>query len=667
MDLLATIPFDLFAGSSKSTSALGMAKMPRMLRLFRLLKKLDMLTAARATRMLSVVIFFLVFTHCIACFWWMVGVSMAEKGWQFQDEIVPLLVQDIDWQTSLEAQQSLSAEPTMVAEAMRPGWLPSQYNATQLLEMYETEVGLGKVYMTSLYWALTMVMKSPWLPPQSSGEQAFACVCVIFGAIAFAWFLGHVTTMIQSFEKSNALYRDGMTLVHNFFTERDISAASRKSILAYTDAYFKTRVQGVEVRRILMSMPAHIRPAVLMENYKGLIESCSWLHECTYSGCAAFLEALQPEVCLKGDCILRAGVISEVFYILINGELQVSFPPDGNKTRKITQLFGSSLAAGQIDGNHKQSTRIPQGRIERCGSLIGWQPPFGAILPLRYTMRAFRFTQLLSISRVQIADVLRKHIDDARIFQKAVEHADKTLMPTRRGVPGGGAGGGKKDARGSLTLNDARTAQLRMAGTVKSAADVLAADHLGGTPNPRGSKRHDSVDRDGEAYGPNGQSKQQTDAMQAEGWLPLPKGAAERDSSPSPGKPPTVVASSSPAPPSQLPQSQPLPPRPAITPKHERAATPTEGGDESEREEGTSDPRRTQGWSDFLGMGGGSPGGGGGEKNAGLEAWMREREHNEVMLREEVQELRDEIRSGFAMLAQQLGGSAATFRSRIEA
>ena len=66
-------------------------------------------------RMLSVVVFFLVFTHCIACFWWMVGVSMKEKGWQFQDEVVPLLLQDIDW--ARQHPSRLAAEPTMAADA----------------------------------------------------------------------------------------------------------------------------------------------------------------------------------------------------------------------------------------------------------------------------------------------------------------------------------------------------------------------------------------------------------------------------------------------------------------------------------------------------------------------------------------------------------------------
>ena len=89
------------------------------------------------------------------------------------------------------------------------------------------QVGVGKSYITSMYWALTMVMKSPWLPPQSTGEQAYCSMVIVFGAIVFAAFLGHVTTMIQSYEKSNALYRDGMTSMHHFFESRASSDSSR--------------------------------------------------------------------------------------------------------------------------------------------------------------------------------------------------------------------------------------------------------------------------------------------------------------------------------------------------------------------------------------------------------------------------------------------------------
>ena len=152
----------------------------------------------------------------------------------------------------------------------------------------------------------------------------------------------------------------------------------------------------------------------------------------SFSGCASFLEHLEPEVCLKGDCLLRAGTTSEVMYIMMTGELQVSYPPEGNKLRKITNSLGSSrvsLARGDLS-EHQRSTRVPQGRVERRGSLIGWQPPYGPMLAFRYTARAYRFSQLFSVTRSALCGVLEAHTIDAAVFAKAVEHANKLLQPT---------------------------------------------------------------------------------------------------------------------------------------------------------------------------------------------------------------------------------------------
>jgi hypothetical protein len=88
------------------------------------------------------------------------------------------------------------------------------------------------------------------------------------------------------------------------------------------------------------------------------------------------------------------------------------------------------VAASAVNG-HKQSARIPQGRVERCGTLVGWSAPYGAIVPSRYTVRACRFSQLQSIERGAMREVLSKHPIDAPVWLKAVEFANRTLSPSK--------------------------------------------------------------------------------------------------------------------------------------------------------------------------------------------------------------------------------------------
>jgi hypothetical protein len=48
------------------------------------------------------------------------------------------------------------------------------------------EESLHVKYAISIYWALTMVMKSPWLPPNSMGEFALASFMALLGSVLFA-------------------------------------------------------------------------------------------------------------------------------------------------------------------------------------------------------------------------------------------------------------------------------------------------------------------------------------------------------------------------------------------------------------------------------------------------------------------------------------------------
>lgn len=53
------------------------------------------------------------------------------------------------------------------------------------------------------------------------------------------------------------------------------------------------------------------------------------------------------------------------------------------------------------------------------------------MLAFKYTARAYRFTQLFSIRRAAMREVLEAHTVDAPIWLKAVEHANKMLTPSK--------------------------------------------------------------------------------------------------------------------------------------------------------------------------------------------------------------------------------------------
>jgi hypothetical protein len=98
----------------------------------------------------------------------------------------------------------------------------------------------------------------------------------------------------------------------------------------------------------------------------------------------------------------------------------------------VAHVLGEEVG-GAGKAERKQSTRVPQGLIDRVGSLIGFQAPFKPQQPVIYTCRAFSRCKVLSLTRRQFADVLERHQYDAPVFMKAMDHADRQLSPDKRG------------------------------------------------------------------------------------------------------------------------------------------------------------------------------------------------------------------------------------------
>lgn len=85
-------------------------------------------------------------------------------------------------------------------------------NAT--LATHTTHASLAHQYFSALYWSLTVLIKTPWVGPDTVLEKVVASVAVMVGAITFAALLGMVTALTQSFDKAGAQRREKTALLH---------------------------------------------------------------------------------------------------------------------------------------------------------------------------------------------------------------------------------------------------------------------------------------------------------------------------------------------------------------------------------------------------------------------------------------------------------------------
>mgnify|MGYP002033796426 CR=1 FL=1 len=148
--------FEVFAlGATENLLLFDACKAPRLFRLIRFVKRFDKLTGANMLRLLWLFMWFVLFSHLTACIWWAIGAYDLRHADEF----------------------SLS-------------WV--RRTSTRDLE----GAPLDQKYLSSLYWALTTLLKTPWVGPDTMLEKAFTSLMIVLGTFVFALLQGFTGDII---------------------------------------------------------------------------------------------------------------------------------------------------------------------------------------------------------------------------------------------------------------------------------------------------------------------------------------------------------------------------------------------------------------------------------------------------------------------------------------
>lgn len=322
-------------------------------------------------------------------------------------------------------------------------------------------------YLSSMYWSLTTLMKTPWVGPDTVGEKMFASAAVVMGAILFAALLGNVTALVQTYDKFNAQKRNKITLLNNFNTSRKARARScedvngqarftrtcppqtytphatrartqtrtrcsagthmhtctwqrvtsrvalcaspqvpstlQQKLFDYVDAEW-TITAGLDDGSILAQLPGQLRGDVIAAIYKETLLKSPLFSCCSLACAKALLLRLQPEICLQKQVLISRDSLCQEVYVLMRGGIQVA-SGGGSK--------GGSKG-GSNNGRHRKMAGEKERRveamfrlIEKPGSVIGHIDPFQReVKRYPFLVTAVRQTHLVSLSRVDVLEVL---------------------------------------------------------------------------------------------------------------------------------------------------------------------------------------------------------------------------------------------------------------------
>ena len=415
-DVIATVPYHIvgFVATLNAPThrtrvfAERCSKIPFCLRIFRLYHKLEDISSQGYFRVVLQMLVLFLFAHWVACVWWLIG-----EG---------------SYATSLAALDGGGD----VADSSGTSWLLRVPAGSTPLATNVTTTPFAQQYMSSLYWSLTTLMKTPWVGPDTVLEKVFSSMMVVLGATMFAVLLGNVTAMINTYNKRHSELRDRLTTLHMFATFRRVPTNLQRKMFAYIDAYWNM-TSGLDQSEVLHSLPPRLRGSVLSAIHGPLLKECPLLRACSVECAKTLLLKAQPQVTLQKEEVLIPGQLCAELFVLITGSLQITLPgEDGTADRYEAEdqrrtgrgasmapsgaparAFSSRAPSSAADAAEPRSSpeklkgdRLRFRVVEKPGQIFGLSEPFRQPTTYPFRVTALKTSQMIYISRADLADVL---------------------------------------------------------------------------------------------------------------------------------------------------------------------------------------------------------------------------------------------------------------------
>ncbi|XP_060594853.1 potassium/sodium hyperpolarization-activated cyclic nucleotide-gated channel 2-like isoform X3 [Ruditapes philippinarum] len=178
-------------------------------------------------------------------------------------------------------------------------------------------------YTWSLFKALSHMLCIGYgrFPPQNMTDTWLTILSMLSGATCYALFLGHTTTIIQSFDTSRRLYNEKFKQVEEYMIYRKLPRSLRQKVAEY----YEHRYQGkmFDEERILGELNECLRQDVINHNCRSLVASVPFFTNADPQFVSEVVSKLQFEVFQAGDYIIREGTMGSKMYFIQEGIVDV--------------------------------------------------------------------------------------------------------------------------------------------------------------------------------------------------------------------------------------------------------------------------------------------------------------------------------------------------------
>ena len=311
VDLIASIPFELFAAAATGASVLGRSdssqislrlvsalKSIRLLRLGRFAKIADRWKFGNLWSIVRQYVGIVLLAHWLACVWFLVSnsyESSSGENW--------LVVQGLDIVSSREQ------------------------------------------YISCMLAAVLMLFRTLGNPPVTVEEKLFLLIAVLLGAAVHATIFGQVAHLVSQLSSKESIYRHRMRQLYERMRYYDLPPALQERVTIYFDTLWK-RHRIVDTKDMLEFTGSLSEPLQLQVNLflnREMVQRVPMFQNCHASVIVQVVQSLQSHFFIPGDYVVRAGEMGSHMFFIRDGTCQVLVA----RAKSTQQLAAEAAAADE--------------------------------------------------------------------------------------------------------------------------------------------------------------------------------------------------------------------------------------------------------------------------------------------------------------------------------
>eukprot|EP00736_Rhodelphis_marinus_P001073 Rmarinus@m.29346 len=208
------------------------------------------------------------------------------------------------------------------ASTTHDGWVET-FSLMLYPEEDPDDVDAWKKYTWALYWTVTTITTVGYgdILPGTENEMIVATVVQTLGAIAFAYFIGSVSSLIFNINHQDAMRKQKRDMVNHYLRSRNLSESLKGRIREYLD--FRWDNTNFNEESILSELSPALRAELTIQLSYGIVTKMPLFKGASQMFIRDVVNYMRPIVLSPGELLFQEGEVGMDLFILRRGEVSV--------------------------------------------------------------------------------------------------------------------------------------------------------------------------------------------------------------------------------------------------------------------------------------------------------------------------------------------------------